>query len=35
MPLSKKPKHIFEPTPLSCGQAAIAMATDTDIEKSV
>ncbi|MBQ2746741.1 MAG: hypothetical protein IJF35_03420 [Clostridia bacterium] len=33
MPLSKKPKHIFEPTPLSCGQAAIAMATDTDIEK--
>ncbi len=32
MALSKKPKHIFEPTPLSCGQAVIAMATDTDIE---
>ena len=33
MPLSENPKHIFEPTPLSCGQAVIAMATDTDIEK--
>ena len=35
MSLSKKPKHIFEPTVLSCGQAAIAMATDTDIERVV
>ncbi len=35
MPISKKPKHIFEPTPLSCGQAVLAMATDTDIEKIV
>ena len=33
MPLSKETKHIFEPTPLSCGQAVIAMATATDIEK--
>ena len=32
MPLSNNPRHIFEPTPLSCGQAAIAMATDTEIE---
>lgn len=35
MPLSKEIKHIFESTPLSCGQAAIAMATDTDIEEVV
>ncbi len=35
MPLSKNPKHIFEPTVLSCGQAALAMATDIDIEKVV
>ncbi len=33
MPLSRNIKHLFEPTPLSCGQAVIAMATDTDINK--
>ena len=35
MPLTKEPKHIFEPTPLSCGQAVLAMATDTNIDKVV
>ncbi|MCQ2441377.1 MAG: hypothetical protein MJ076_05755 [Clostridia bacterium] len=32
MPISNKPKHIFEPNPLACGQAVLAMVSDTDIE---
>lgn len=32
MPLTENPIHIFEPTPLSCGQAVIAMATGTNVE---
>lgn len=32
MPLKENPTHIFEPTPLSCGQAVIAMATGTNVE---
>ncbi len=27
----KEIKHIFEPNPLACGQAVIAMLTDTDV----
>ena len=32
MPLIDNPTHIFEPTPLSCGQAVITMATGIDVE---
>ncbi len=31
MPLTKKPIHIFEPNPLACGQAVLAMLTDCDV----
>lgn len=35
MPLSQNIKHIFEPTSLSCGQAVIAMAIGTDINRVI
>lgn len=28
MPLTEKPTHIFEPNPLACGQAVLAMLSD-------
>lgn len=31
MPLTLNPVHIFEPNPLACGQAVLAMLTDTDV----
>ena len=31
MPLTEKPRHIFEPNPLACGQAVLAMLTDRDV----
>ena len=35
MPLTKKPKHIFEPTPLQCGQAVLAMLSDNSVDKII
>lgn len=31
----KEIKHIFEPNPLACGQAVIAMITDTDVSEII
>ncbi len=31
MPLTNKPNHIFEPTPLQCGQAVLAMLTGKSV----
>lgn len=31
MPLTKQPLHIFEPNPLACGQAVLAMLSDKDV----
>lgn len=33
MSLTKKPRHIFEPNPLACGQAVLAMLSDADVDK--
>lgn len=33
MPVTEKPIHIFEPNSLACGQAVLAMVSNTDIEK--
>lgn len=35
MPLTKKPHHLFEPNPLACGQAVLAMLSDISIEKII
>jgi len=35
MPLTKRVKHIFEPTPLQCGQAVLAMLTDLTVSSIV
>ena len=35
MPLTEKPKHIYEPTPLQCGQAVLAMLADITVDKAV
>lgn len=35
MPLTKKPQHIYEPTPLQCGQAVLAMLTDKTTEEII
>ena len=35
MSLTKKPLHIFEPTPLQCGQAVLAMITDVTVDEIV
>lgn len=32
MPLCKCPEHIYEPTPLQCGQAVIAMLAGVSVE---
>lgn len=32
MPLSVAPKHLFEPNPLACGQAVLAMLSDAAVE---
>lgn len=31
MPLVKKPEHIFEPNPLACGQAVLAMISGLNV----
>lgn len=33
MPLTKLPTHIFEPNPLACGQAVLAMLSDKSISE--
>lgn len=33
--LTKKPVHIFEPNPLQCGQAVLAMLTDTTVDEII
>lgn len=35
MPLTDKPTHIFEPTPLQCGQAVIAMLADVSVKEVI
>lgn len=35
MPLTVKPTHIFEPTPLQCGQAVIAMLADVSVKEVI
>lgn len=35
MPISKEIKHIYEPNPLACGQAAISMATGLEVEEII
>lgn len=35
MPLTHKPTHIFEPTPLQCGQAVIAMLADASVKEVI
>jgi len=35
MSLTKKPVHIFEPTPLQCGQAVLAMLTDMSVSEII
>ena len=32
MGITKKPVHIFEPDPLQCGQAVLAMLSDSNVE---
>lgn len=33
MPIVEKPKHIFEPNPLACGQAVLSMLSGDNVEK--
>lgn len=35
MPITNNPKHIFEPTPLQCGQAVLAMLADVSVQEIV
>ncbi len=35
MGLTTNPKHIFEPNPLACGQAVLAMLTDLSAEEVI
>lgn len=35
MPLVKEVKHIFEPTPLQCGQAVLAMLSGVEVREIV
>ena len=35
MPLTQKPTHIFEPTPLQCGQAVLAMLADVTVDEII
>lgn len=35
MPITNPPKHIYEPTPLQCGQAVLAMLTDKRVDEIV
>lgn len=33
--ITKKPIHIFEPNPLQCGQAVLAMLSDTTVDEII
>ncbi|MBO5852850.1 MAG: hypothetical protein J6Q74_03465 [Clostridia bacterium] len=35
MALTLKPKHIYEPDPLQCGQAVLAMLADTTVDEII
>lgn len=35
MGLSKRPVHIFEPDPLQCGQAVLAMLSDSTVDEII
>lgn len=35
MPICEKPIHIFEPTPLQCGQAVLAMLSGKSVEEII
>ncbi len=35
MSLTKKPSHIYEPTPLQCGQAVLAMLSDKTVAEII
>lgn len=35
MGLTKRPVHIFEPDPLQCGQAVLAMLTDSTVDEII
>ncbi len=35
MPLTINPKHIYEPTPLQCGQAVLAMLADISVDEII
>ena len=35
MPLTKSPVHIYEPNPLACGQAVLAILTYTEVEEII
>ncbi len=35
MPLTKQPLHIFEPNPLACGQAVLAMLSDKNVQEII
>jgi hypothetical protein len=35
VPLTQNPKHIYEPTPLQCGQAVLAMLTDSTVDEII
>ena len=35
MPLTEKPVHIFEPTPLQCGQAVLAMLSGESVKNII
>ena len=35
MPICEEPIHIFEPTPLQCGQAVLAMLTGKSVEEII
>ncbi len=35
MPLTESPTHIYEPNPLACGQAVLAMLSDRPVEEII
>ena len=35
MSITKKPTHLFEPDPLQCGQAVLAMLTDKSVDEII
>ena len=35
MPLVEKPRHVYEPNPLACGQAVLAMLSGEEVERVI